>query len=67
MGLIQQHDIPAIFTEVNGSDATASAIARETGVEVCQLTMIMSGDGTGIQPYLDAMQANIDTIAEALG
>ena len=67
VGLIQQHDIPAIFTEVNGSDATASAIARETGVEVCQLTMIMSGDGTGIQPYLDAMQANIDTIAEALG
>ena len=27
----------------------------------------MSGDGTGIQPYLDAMQKNIDTIAEALG
>ena len=32
-----------------------------------QLDMIMSGDGTGIQPYLDAMQKNIDTIAEALG
>ena len=27
----------------------------------------MSGEGTGIQPYLDAMQANIDTIIQALG
>lgn len=67
IGLIQQHDIPAIFTEVNGSDATANAIARETGVEVCTLDMIMSGEGRGIQPYLDAMQTNIDTIADALG
>ena len=67
VGLIREYDIPAIFTEVNGSDATASAIARETGCQVCQLTMIMSGGGTGIQPYIDAMQKNIDTIAEALG
>ena len=67
IGLIQEHHIPAIFTEVNGSDATANAIARETGVEVCTLDMIMSGEGRGIQPYLDAMQANIDTIADALG
>ncbi len=65
--LIGSHDIPAIFTEKNGSDSTAQAIARETGVEVFQLDMIMSGDGTGIQPYLDAMEANINTILEALG
>ena len=45
----------------------ARAISRETGCAVYQLDMIMSGDGTGIQPYLDAMQKNIDTIAEALG
>ena len=36
-------------------------------MEVYTLDMIMSGEGTGIQPYLDAMQANIDTIADALG
>ena len=66
-GLIAEYDIPAIFTEVNGSDATANAIARETGVAVEQLDMIMSGGGTGIQPYIDAMQGNIDTIVEALG
>lgn len=67
VSLIGQYDIPAIFTEVNGSDATAQAISRETGCEVYQLDMIMSGDGTGIQPYIDAMEKNMDTILEALG
>lgn len=67
VSLIREYDIPAIFTEVNGSDATAQAISRETGCEVYQLDMIMGGDGTGIQPYIDAMQKNMDTIVEALG
>lgn len=67
VALIEEYDIPAIFTEVNGSDATAQAISRETGCEVYQLDMIMSGDGTGIQPYVDAMEKNMDTILEALG
>ena len=67
VSLVEEHDLPAIFTEVNGSDATARAIARETGCEVYQLDMIMSGEGTGIEPYLDAMEQNIETIAEALG
>ena len=67
IALIEEYNIPAIFTEVNGSDATAQAIARETGVEIYQLNMIMSGDGTGIQPYVDAMNANYDTIIQALG
>lgn len=67
VGLIGAHHIPAIFTERNGSDATAQAIARETGVAVYQLDMIMSGSGTGIQPYVDAMDANIQTLVEALG
>ena len=67
VALIEEYDIPAIFTEKNGSDATAQAIARETGVEVYQLDMIMSGEGSGIQPYVDAMNGNLDTIREALG
>ena len=57
---------PGVFTEVNGSDATAKAISRETGVSTFVLSMIMSGEGTGLQPYLDAMDANINTILEAL-
>ena len=41
--LVKEHGIPAIFTEVNGSDATARAIARETGCRVAQLNMLMDG------------------------
>ena len=67
VGLIGEYDIPAIFTEKNGSDATAQAISRETGCGVAQLDLIMSGDGSGIQPYVDAMNQNIDTVLEALG
>lgn len=40
--LIKEYSIPVIFTEVNGSDATASALARETGCKVLQLNMLMS-------------------------
>lgn len=64
--LVREHGIPAIFTEVNGSEATAKAVARETGVDIYQLNMIMSGDGVGLQPYVDAMNANVNTILEAL-
>lgn len=67
VSLVEQYHLPAIFTEVNGSESTAQAISRESGCGVYQLNMIMSGDGTGIQPYLDAMQNNIDTIVEAFG
>ena len=67
VGLIGDYDIPAIFTEKNGSDATAQAISRETGCGVAQLDLIMSGDGSGIQPYVDAINQNIDTVLEALG
>ena len=41
--LVNEHQIPVIFTEVNGSDATAKAISRETGCSVAQLSMIMDG------------------------
>lgn len=66
ISLVGENHIPAIFTEVNGSDATARTIARETGCAVYPLNMIMSGNGTGIQAYIDAMQANLDTLTEAL-
>ncbi|MGN0968119.1 MAG: metal ABC transporter substrate-binding protein [Oscillospiraceae bacterium] len=66
VALIEEYDIPAIFTEKNGSDATAQAISRETGVAVYQLDMIMSGDGQDISDYVDAMNANYAVIREAL-
>lgn len=66
VALIEEYEIPAIFTEKNGSDATAQAISRETGVAVYQLDMIMSGDGRDISAYTDAMNANYAVIQEAL-
>lgn len=60
--LVRTHDLPAIFTEVSGSDSAARVIARETGCKVYALDMAMSGDS-----YFEAMYHNIDTIREAFG
>lgn len=60
-GLVKEYGIPVIFTEKNGSDATAKAIARETGCRVAQLNMLMDGPedleayGTGITGNLAAI------------
>lgn len=63
--LIEENHIPAIFVEKNGSRKTADVIARETGCKVYELDMLMSGDGEGIQPYIDAIDRNLTTILEA--
>lgn len=60
--LIQKNKIPAIFTEQNGSVSAADIIAAETGADIYQLDMAMSGNG-----YFQAMYHNIDTLKEALG
>ena len=60
--LVREHDLPAIFIEINGSVSAAEVIARETGAAVYPLDMAMSGDS-----WFDAMYRNIDTIKEALG
>lgn len=59
--MAREHQIPAIFTEVNGSSSAASVIARETGIETFSLDMAMSGNG-----WFEAMYRNIDTLKEAL-
>lgn len=66
IALIEEYHIPAIFTEKNGSDATAQAIARETGCKVYALDLVMSGSATGIEGYLTAMNENYNTILEGL-
>lgn len=66
--LIKERNIPVIFTEVNGSDATAQAIRRETGCQVAALSMLMDGreptahDPSPIVPYTEAILSNIDAI-----
>ena len=59
--LVQDHNIRAVFTEANGSDASAKVIAAETGAISYTLDMAMAGDD-----YFAAMYHNIDTIKEAL-
>lgn len=64
---IKAHGIPAIFTEVNGSDATAQMIHRECGVTVRPLTLMMGAtDGIpGIALYLDLLWSDVNTLREA--
>ena len=59
--LVQQHDLGAIFTEQNGSTASAAIISRETGARTFTLDMAISGSD-----YFAAMYHNIQTIREAL-
>ena len=60
--LVKTNQLPAVFTEVSGSDACASIISSETGAKIFTLDMAMSGDS-----YFDAMYNNLDTLKEALG
>ena len=61
IGMIESHDLPAIFTEKSGSVSAAGIISRETGVAIYDLDMAMAGSS-----WFDAMYHNIDTIKEAL-
>ena len=60
--IVEEHRLPAIFTEVSGSTSAAGVIARETGCRSFALDMAMSGDS-----YFDTMYHNIDTIKETMG
>ena len=62
IGLVEEHQLPAVFTERNGSASAAQIISAETGVSAHPLDMAMAGES-----YFEAMYHNIDTIKEALG
>ena len=61
IGMVCEHNLPAIFTEKSGSVSAAGIISRETGVKIYDLDMAMAGSS-----YFDAMYHNINTIKEAL-
>ncbi len=66
--LVKEYQIPVIFTEVNGSDATARAISRETGCRVAQLSMLMDGpmeaddEDFGLMVHYFALYHNVETV-----
>ena len=62
-GLVKAYSLPVIFTEVNGSDATAQAIARETGCAVAQLSMCMDGPEEGtLSDYYTVLADNVTAV-----
>lgn len=60
--LVKDHQLMAVFTEINGSASAAEVISRETGVPIYSLDMAMSGTD-----YFGSMYYNINLIKEALG
>ena len=60
--VVQEHNLPAIFIEINGSVSAAAIISAEAGIPSFPLDMAMSG-----KSYFDAMYRNIDTLKGALG
>ena len=58
---VEEHRLPAIFTEINGSASAASIIAAEIGVASYPLDMAMGGSD-----YFAAMRYNMDTLKTAL-
>ena len=58
---VKKHNIPAVFTEQNGSVSAANIISTETGVKIFALDMAMSGNS-----YFESMYHNINTVKEAL-
>ena len=59
--LLREENIPAVFSETSGSDATARIVAGETGAGVYALDL-----GMGERDYFSAMEHNLNTIREAL-
>jgi len=59
--LVTEHRLPAVFTEKNGSSASAKVICSETGCKLYCLNTGISGEN-----YFDVMYTNIDTLKEAL-
>ena len=59
--LVNEHQLPAVFTEQNGSVSAADVICAETDIRAFSLNMAMAGES-----YFDAMYNNINTIKEAL-
>ena len=70
ISLIREYDLPVIFTEINGAQATARAIAREAGCAVAPLSMLMDGreptpeDSSPIAPYTEALLNNVHSIID---
>ena len=62
ISIVEDNQIPAVFTEVNGETGAAEVVAGEAGCAVRTLDMAISN-----RDYFAAMRQNIDIVKEALG
>ena len=62
IAIVEENQIPAVFTEVNGETGAAEVVANEGGCAVRTLDMAISN-----RDYFAAMRQNIDIVKEALG
>lgn len=68
--LVDEYHIPAIFTEINGSDSAARTLAAERDLPIFPLNLGMSRDSVpdslyGLDAYEWILSYDIDTILEA--
>lgn len=68
--LIDQYQLPAVFTEVNGAEATANALAQERKIGIYALDLGMSRQNVpetlnGLEAYEFILRQNVETILEA--
>lgn len=73
--LVRDNDLPAVFTEKNGSNSAARAVMGETGCAAAELSMLMDGPDAPDELtaaeivqrlYIAPMDENIDTLREVL-
>lgn len=69
VALLDEKHIPAVFTEVNGPDATARALALERPIAVGRLNLLMSSEGVpeglqGLDVYEWGLRENARAIKE---
>ncbi len=69
VGIVQDNDIPAVFSDTPGGESMLEPLATEAGIEVAPSLYVdtLGEDGSGAETYLDMMRHNIDTIVTALG
>lgn len=69
VGIVEEHDIPAVFPDTPGGGDLLEPLASEAGIEIAPNLYVdtLGEDGSGAETYVDMMRHNIDTIVAALG
>lgn len=69
VGIVQDNNIPAVFSDTPGGESMLEPLATEAGIEVAPALYVetLGEEGSGAETYIDMMRHNIDTIVTSLG